>query len=184
MIFANKTGGGQHGRSRTPQKNVQSNSSTARGARKEPKYESGQRDKSKGKEQPGLKYKTRDSFQILQSLEDIYSELSFNEYDVFPLQNIEKAKKNIEDLLKYLGDEPTCRYHKDLLNLYCDSDKNVICVSCVYKAGEHKGHKIKPLEHVEKALELETIRHEERTKALVHQLNQLKEEIDFMTKQI
>jgi hypothetical protein len=110
--------------------------------------------------------------------------LNFNEYDVFPLQNIERAKHNIHDLLTYLGDEPICRNHKDLLNLYCDSDKEVICVSCVYKAGEHKNHKIKSLESVEKMLDLETIRFEEKTKGLVHHLNQLKEEIDFMTKRI
>lgn len=65
------------------------------------------------------KYKTKEPFLILQALEDIYHELDFNEYDVFPLQNIEKAKKNIQELLGFLGDEPTCRYHKDLLNLYC-----------------------------------------------------------------
>ena len=40
------------------------------------------------------------------------------------------------------------------------------------------------MENVEKVLELETIRHEERSKALVHQLSQLKDEIDQMTKQI
>ena len=81
----------------------------------------------------------------MQCLEDIYYELNFNEYDVFPLEHIEKAKKNILNLLNYLGDSPTCRYHKDLLNLYCESDKEVICVSCVYKPGEHKNHKIKSL---------------------------------------
>lgn len=56
---------------------------------------------------------------ILQSLEEIYNELNFNDYDIFPLENIEKAKKNIENLLTFLGAEPICRHHKDLLNLYC-----------------------------------------------------------------
>ena len=57
-------------------------------------------------------------------------------------------------------------------------------MACVYKANEHKNHKIKSLESVEKILDLETIRFEEKTKSLIHQLNQLKEEIDFMTKKI
>lgn len=87
------------------------------------------------KEPSTIKYKTKDSYLILQSLEDIYNELNFNDYDIFPLEHIEKAKKNIENLLTYLGAEPICRHHKDLLNLYCENDKSVICVSCVYKVG-------------------------------------------------
>jgi hypothetical protein len=42
-----------------------------------------------------LKYKTKDSFTILQSLEEIYNELNFNDFDIFPLENIDRAKKNI-----------------------------------------------------------------------------------------
>ena len=124
MLFANKTVGGHHNRSKTPQRNTISGSSTHRVSKKDANnQDSAQRDKSGMKEQPGFKFKTKDSFQILQALELIYNDLNFNEYDVFPLQNIEKAKKNIQDLLNYLGEEPTCRYHKDLLNLYCESDK-------------------------------------------------------------
>ena len=153
MLFANKTVGGQPSRSKTPQKNTSGNS-TSRARKEGMKQESGQKERASNKQQPGIKYKTKESFNILQSLENIYHDLNFNEYDVFPLQNIEKAKKNIQDLLQYLGDEPTCRHHKDLLNLYCENDKSVICVSCVYKVSDHKGHKIKSLEHVEKALDL------------------------------
>lgn len=76
--------------------------------------------------------------------------------------------------MTFLGDEPVCRYHKDLLNLYCEQDKAVICVSCVYKTAEHKSHKIKSLENVEKMLDMETVRNEEKTKGLIHQLKQIK----------
>ena len=86
MLFANKAVGGSHGRSKTPQRSIPSGNSTSRTPRKEAnKYESGQREKATGKEQPGIKYKTKDSFQILQCLENIYHDLSFNDYDVFPL---------------------------------------------------------------------------------------------------
>ncbi len=43
---------------------------------------------------------------------------------------------------------------------------------------------MRSLESVEKTLDFETIRYEEKTKGLIHQLNELKDEIDFMTKQI
>jgi predicted methyltransferase MtxX (methanogen marker protein 4) len=49
-------------------------------------------------------------------------------------------------------------------------------VSCVYKGNqEHKPHKIKPLEKVEKTIEFEIIKNEEKSKSLVNQLNEIKE---------
>ena len=131
-----------------------------------------------------LKFKTRESMAILQSLEEIHGELNFSEYDIFPVDKIDRAKKNIEDLLGYLGEQPICRHHRDLLNLYCDTEKEVVCVSCVYKGTGHKGHKVKALETVEKMLDLETIRNEEKSRSLVHQLDKIKGEIELMTKEI
>jgi hypothetical protein len=148
MLFAAKTGMGSHSRSKTPNKSGLGPTSTTK--KDNSRFDTGQKDKKdkSGKENMGLKYRTKDSYLILQNLEEIYHELNFNEFDVFPLENIEKAKKNIQNLLTFLGDQPTCRYHRDLLNLYCDTDKTVICVSCVYKAGEHKSHKVKSIESV------------------------------------
>jgi hypothetical protein len=80
--------------------------------------------------------------------------LHFNEFDIFPIEKIEKAKKNIENLATFLGEKPVCRYHQDLLNLYCENDRAALCVSCIYKVGEHKGHKIRSIESVEKTLDL------------------------------
>jgi hypothetical protein len=141
MLFSAKTGLTQS-KSRTPQKNAGMFASTTKQTKKESKGDV--KDKSSTKENTGIKYKTKDSYLILQSLEEIYAELSFNEFDVFPVENIEKAKKNIQNLLGFLGEEPTCRYHKDLLNLYCENEKEVVCVSCVYK-DKHKNHKVKSL---------------------------------------
>ena len=119
---------------------------------------------------------------ILYSLEEIYNQLNFNEYDAFPQERIGEARKNIERLYVYYKDE-ICPKHEDLLNLYCETEKEVICVSCVYKGGqEHRGHKIKPIDSIDKIIEYETIRNEEKAKGLVNQLSILQEEIRQMEK--
>lgn len=44
----------------------------------------------------------------------------------------------------FFREEPICPKHQKLLDLYCETEKEVVCVSCVYGGGpEHKGHKIK-----------------------------------------
>ena len=59
----------------------------------------------------------------MQGLEDIYHHLSFNEYDAFPIDNIDQAKQKINDLYQYYRGQPICPKHSDLLNLYCENDK-------------------------------------------------------------
>lgn len=113
---------------------------------------------------------------ILYSLEEIYNQLNFNEFDAFSQERIVEARKNIERLCSFYKDEPICPKHQDLLNLYCENEREVICVSCVYKGSqEHKNHKVRPLETVEKTLEYEVIRNEEKAKSLVHQLTVIQE---------
>lgn len=173
MLLPARAGDKNRSKSKTPTKNdstptYQGNSSPRK--KREPvKSKQNIKDKKNSNEVAvATKFKTKETYQILHNLESMYSQLTFNEFDIFPIEMINNAKRNIEDLMKYLGHEPTCRYHKDLLNLYCDNDKSVICVSCVYKSPEHKTHKIKSIESVEKILNLETIRCEEKTKNLIH----------------
>lgn len=71
MLFSAKTGLSQT-KSKTPQKSPTVFSSTVRQTKKEVPKGDG-KEKSGMKENPGMKYKTKDSFLILQSLEDIYS---------------------------------------------------------------------------------------------------------------
>lgn len=68
MIFAAKTGSSQQSRSRTPQKSSNMFPSSAKQPKKEgTKHETAQKDKN-GKENITMKYKTKDSFMILQNL--------------------------------------------------------------------------------------------------------------------
>ena len=39
---------------------------------------------------------------IMYLLEDIYGQLSFNEYDTFPKEKIDEARKSIEKLYRFL----------------------------------------------------------------------------------
>ncbi len=55
--------------------------------------------------------KFKEKFAILSSLQEIYAGLSFNEFEAFPIENIHNAKKNIEKLYQYLGEEPICPKH-------------------------------------------------------------------------
>lgn len=74
MLFSSKTGGITNVRTKTPQKSQTMFPSSGKQVKKEGgKYESGQKDKTNGKENTSIKYKTKDSFQILQMLEEIYN---------------------------------------------------------------------------------------------------------------
>lgn len=63
--------------------------------------------------------KTKETMGILYSLEEIYTQLNFNDFDAFAQERIIEARKNIERLCAFFKDEPTCPKHGDLLNLYC-----------------------------------------------------------------
>jgi len=69
MLFSSKTGGNNNIRTKTPQKSQAVFPSSAKQPKKEGgKYESSQKEKMNGKENVTLKYKTKDSFHILQLL--------------------------------------------------------------------------------------------------------------------
>ena len=57
-------------------------------------------------------------------LDEIYASLNFNEYDAFPRERVEDARRNIEKIYRYLGNEPVCpRHPQHALSLYCEKDK-------------------------------------------------------------
>lgn len=87
-------------------------------------------------------------------LEDIYGQLYFNEFDAFPKDKIDEARRSIEKLYKFLKEEPVCPKHpRDVLRLYCEKEKELVCVMCINgRDQEHKGHIVKPIEQVEKII--------------------------------
>lgn len=55
----------------------------------------------------------------------------------------------------------------------------------MYKGSQdHKGHKIRPIDTIDKTIELDIIRSEEKAKGLVNQLTILQNEIKVMEKDI
>jgi len=78
MLFSSKTGGLKSVRNKTPSKPQTTLGTPSKQKKEGAKYESNQKEKTNGKENHAVKYKTKDSFHILQILEDIYNELDFN----------------------------------------------------------------------------------------------------------
>lgn len=38
-----------------------------------------------------------------------------------------------------------CALHSDILSLYCEKDKNLLCVSCLFESDYHSKHTVVPL---------------------------------------
>lgn len=78
MLFSAKNGGTPSRLSKTPQKNgrVTTTPLGKQSKKQSGKFEAGQ--KEKGTKESIFKYRTKDSYQILQCLEQIYQELNFN----------------------------------------------------------------------------------------------------------
>jgi hypothetical protein len=65
---------------------------------------------------------------------------------------------------------PGCLLHGERLNLYCEKDKELVCVDCIYKDQKHKGHSIVPLDRVIMGLQFETIRTQEKVQVIIDKL--------------
>ncbi len=74
----------------------------------------------------------------------MYYLLEFDSFDVFESDKINSAKLIVENLCKFLKEKPICIKHKEVLNLYCQTDKQLVCVECIYKLNpDHKNHSVK-----------------------------------------
>eukprot|EP00825_Cyclidium_porcatum_P039072 TRINITY_DN465_c0_g1_i6.p1 TRINITY_DN465_c0_g1~~TRINITY_DN465_c0_g1_i6.p1 ORF type:complete len:454 (+),score=83.24 TRINITY_DN465_c0_g1_i6:129-1490(+) len=38
-----------------------------------------------------------------------------------------------------------CKVHNDFITLYCENDKSVLCVQCLFASEQHKGHSVGPI---------------------------------------
>lgn len=49
-----------------------------------------------------------------------------------------------------------CLRHNDVMTLYCEIDREPLCVSCAYQSTEHKNHRVIPLKNATKNLTTDT----------------------------
>ena len=57
--------------------------------------------------------------------------------------NIELIEKIYTDFMK--GECIRCKDHNEIVSLYCEKDKSVLCVSCLFESEEHQKHTVIPL---------------------------------------
>ncbi|KAL4436312.1 hypothetical protein ABPG74_015903 [Tetrahymena malaccensis] len=58
-------------------------------------------------------------------------------------QNIELIQKFYCDFKN--GEQIKCQIHSDIVSLYCEKDKSLLCVSCLFESEEHSKHTVIPL---------------------------------------
>jgi len=87
------------------------------------------------------------------------------------LESLRKTREKICNtldayILIFRTDSPMrCLEHNSVLSLYCETEQKLLCANCVYKNGNHRLHKIYPLEKCYKniARDVDLIsRHSER----------------------
>lgn len=116
--------------------------------------------------------KVKDKLFVIPQLQDVVSKLNLNSFQPFPFEEIEGGKEKMNGIYKKMKNkqEARCLVHGELVNLFCEKDKSMVCVDCVYKDQKHKGHTIIPLDKVIKTLQLEAIRITEKVQAVIDKL--------------
>jgi hypothetical protein len=121
-------------------------------------------------QQPPIK--VRDKVFVLPQIQDILAKLNFNSFQPFPFEEVEEGRDRLNYIYKSMKEKstPGCLLHGERLNLYCEKDKELVCVDCIYKDQKHKGHSIVPLDRVIMGLQFETIRTQEKVQVIIDKL--------------
>jgi hypothetical protein len=116
--------------------------------------------------------RVRDKLFVLPQIQEILQKLNFNTFQPFPFEEIELGRNRLNGIYATMKnrENPSCLNHAERLNLYCEKDRELVCVDCVYKDNKHKGHSIIPLDRIIKSLQFEVIRTQDKVQQVIDTL--------------